>query len=121
MEFNRTKELKELCAAIGNGRIKVVAGLRQIGKSYLLKNIFSKELIKNYSITNEDICTIDLLIDYPNIRTSKKLENLINKVYKNNKFKYLFVDEVQLAKDGYAEVLIRFHLKNQDEEIFVTG
>jgi predicted AAA+ superfamily ATPase len=42
-------------------------------------------------------------------------------VYTNDKFKYLFVDEVQLAKDGYAEVLIRFHLKNPDEEIFVTG
>ena len=53
MEFNRTKELKELCAAIGNGRIKVVAGLRQIGKSYLLKNILSKELIKNYNIKNK--------------------------------------------------------------------
>lgn len=121
MEFSRTKELKELCAAIGNGRIKVVAGLRQIGKSYLLKNILSKELIKNYNIKDEDICTIDLLVDYPNIKTSKRLENLINKVYKNNKFKYLFVDEVQLAKGGYAEVLIRFHLKNPDVEIFVTG
>ena len=121
MEFNRTKELKELCAAIGNGRIKVVAGLRQIGKSYLLKNILSRELIKNYNVKDEYICTIDLLVDYPNIRTSKKLENLINKVYKNNKFKYLFVDEVQLAEDGYAEVLIRFHLKNPDVEIFVTG
>ncbi len=45
IEFKRRKEVAALLDARGNGKIKVIEGLRQVGKSYLLNALFRRELL----------------------------------------------------------------------------
>ena len=40
IEFGRRKEIASLLEARGNGKIKVIEGLRQVGKSYLLNTLY---------------------------------------------------------------------------------
>lgn len=45
-EIKRDYYLDQLIARIDNGLIKVVTGIRRCGKSYLLRQIFKKYLLK---------------------------------------------------------------------------
>lgn len=45
MMFSRSKYLKQLIAAKGNGMIKIVTGIHRSGKSFLLMNIFHQHLV----------------------------------------------------------------------------
>ena len=77
MEFKRDKYLKQLLEKQNNSLIKVITGARRSGKSYLLNNIFYRELIKNgvdeahiirFAFDNDE--NIDLLEKYyPNEST----------------------------------------------------
>ena len=42
--FQRNKQIKQLITSIGDKRIKVITGIRRSGKTYLLTNIFPKQL-----------------------------------------------------------------------------
>ena len=46
-EIKRDFYLNQLIKKDGNGQIKVITGIRRCGKSYLLRNIFYKYLLKN--------------------------------------------------------------------------
>ena len=47
MEIKRQKYLDMLVTRKHNGFIKVITGIRRCGKSYLLNNLFSDDLIKS--------------------------------------------------------------------------
>ena len=46
MEIRRDRYLERLIAHKGNGRVKIVTGIRRCGKSFLLFQLFKRHLIE---------------------------------------------------------------------------
>ena len=119
MEIRRDKYLERLIAHKGNGRVKIVTGIRRCGKSYLLFQLFKRHLIET-GVKPSHIIEIQL-----EDRSNKELRNpdaclaFIKKQIKDQKPYYLLIDEVQLM-DEFEDVLNScLHIQNLDT--YVTG
>ena len=117
--FERNTELNELLDSINTPEVKVVVGLRRAGKSYLLNELFYNELIKR-GYSSESILMMNLSAEFDYVRSPVLLkETLVNQV--NDDTKFIFIDEIQLAGDGYADTLISFAKNHKNIDIYVTG
>ena len=119
MEIRRDRYLERLIAHKGNGRVKIVTGIRRCGKSYLLFQLFKRHLIET-GVKLNHIIEIQL-----EDRSNKELRNpdaclaFIKKQIKDQKPYYLLIDEVQLM-DEFEDVLNScLHIQNLDT--YVTG
>ena len=119
MEIRRDRYLERLIAHKGNGRVKIVTGIRRCGKSYLLFQLFKRHLIES-GVKPNHILEIQL-----EDRSNKELRNpdaclaFIKKQIKDQKPYYLLIDEVQLM-DEFEDVLNScLHIENLDT--YVTG
>ena len=119
MEIRRDRYLEKLIAHKGNGRVKIVTGIRRCGKSYLLFQLFKRHLIET-GVELNHIIEIQL-----EDRSNKELRNpdaclaFIKKQIKDQKPYYLLIDEVQLM-DEFEDVLNScLHIQNLDT--YVTG
>ncbi len=119
MEIRRDRYLERLIAHKGNGRVKIVTGIRRCGKSYLLFQLFKRHLIET-GVELNHIIEIQL-----EDRSNKELRNpdaclaFIKKQIKDQKSYYLLIDEVQLM-DEFEDVLNScLHIQNLDT--YVTG
>ena len=119
MEIRRDRYLERLIAHKGNGRVKIVTGIRRCGKSYLLFQLFKRHLIET-GVKPNHIIEIQL-----EDRSNKELRNpdaclaFIKKQIKDQKPYYLLIDEVQLM-DEFEDVLNScLHIQNLDT--YVTG
>lgn len=119
MEIRRDRYLERLIAHKGNGRVKIVTGIRRCGKSYLLFQLFKRHLIET-GVELNHIIEIQL-----EDRSNKELRNpdaclaFIKKQIKDQKPYYLLIDEVQLM-DEFEDVLNScLHIQNLDT--YVTG
>jgi len=59
MKIERPMYMQQLIDSRDNGLIKIVTGLRRVGKSYLLKTLF-KEYLLNVGVGKDHILVIDL-------------------------------------------------------------
>ena len=119
MEIRRDRYLERLIAHKGNGRVKIVTGIRRCGKSYLLFHLFKRHLIET-GVKQNHIIEIQL-----EDRSNKELRDpdaclaFIKKQIKDQKTYYLLIDEVQLM-DEFEDVLNScLHIQNLDT--YVTG
>ena len=119
MEIRRDRYLERLIAHKGNGRVKIVTGIRRCGKSYLLFQLFKRHLTET-GVRPNHIIEIQL-----EDRSNKELRNpdaclaFIKKQIKDQKPYYLLIDEVQLM-DEFEDVLNScLHIQNLDT--YVTG
>ena len=119
MEIRRDRYLERLIAHKGNGRVKIVTGIRRCGKSYLLFQLFKRHLIET-GVKQNHIIEIQL-----EDRSNKELRDpdaclaFIKKQIKDQKPYYLLIDEVQLM-DEFEDVLNScLHIQNLDT--YVTG
>ena len=119
MEIRRDRYLERLIAHKGNGRVKIVTGIRRCGKSYLLFQLFKRHLIETEVKLNH---IIEIQLED---RSNKELRNpdaclaFIKKQIKDQKSYYLLIDEVQLM-DEFEDVLNScLHIQNLDT--YVTG
>lgn len=119
MEIRRDRYLERLIAHKGNGRVKIVTGIRRCGKSYLLFQLFKRHLIET-GVKLNHIIEIQL-----EDRSNKELRNpdaclaFIKKQIKDQKPYYLLIDEVQLM-DEFEDVLNScLHIQSLDT--YVTG
>ena len=58
--IERTKYLNQLINTKNNGFPKVITGIRRCGKSYLLKDIYTKYLKEECHISDENILVVEL-------------------------------------------------------------
>lgn len=120
MEFARENYIAKLSNLKHNGLIKIVTGLRRVGKSYLLFNLYRQHLIKNGVQENQ---IIDIQLDSFAHRKYRKAETLYefveNIAKQDSQMHYVMIDEVQMLED-FVDVLNGFlHIKNLD--VYVTG
>ena len=99
--------------------IKVITGMRRVGKSYLLRLII--ENFKAQKITKDNILYINKeSLDYDFIQNYKDLNRYVKEYFKNaNARKYLFVDEIQEIHEWEKAVTSFF--SESDFDIYITG
>ena len=119
MEIRRDRYLERLIAHKGNGRVKIVTGIRRCGKSYLLFQLFKRNLIET-GVRPNHIIEIQL-----EDRSNKELRDpdacltFIKKQIKDQKPYYLLIDEVQLMSEFEDVLNSCLHIQNLDT--YVTG
>lgn len=118
--FQRNKQIKQLINSIGDKKIKVITGIRRSGKTYLLTNIFPKQLKASNIIKSEsDVLIISLKGKDNNITSKTKLLHYLNEKPNRDK-KFIVIDEVQQIKN-FDEILLQYKNSHEDKEIFITG
>lgn len=119
MIFDRKKYLNELVSAEGNGMIKLITGIRRSGKSFLLFEIYKRNLLER-GISEDHIIEVNLE-DRRNkdLRQPDNLLNYIDARIVDENMYYVLLDEIQLVPE-FEDVLNSFlHVKNA--EVFATG
>lgn len=134
MILNRIFYLDKLVSRIGNGRIKVITGIRRCGKSVLLFDIF-KDYLLNHGVGAEQIVTMKLdVASNARYRNPLELIDYINsKTASPDTQYYVLIDEIQevhnipnpwLAdKDdtiGFVDVVLEL-LERRNVDVYVTG
>ncbi len=120
MRFKRAHYINRLISSKHNHLIKIVTGLRRVGKSYLLFNLYKQHLLDN-GVDDKHI--IELQLDSFAHRKYRKAETLYeyveNLTKQNSQMFYVIIDEVQMLED-FVDVLNGFlHIENLD--VYVTG
>lgn len=132
MKIDRNVYLKKLIDRKGNGLIKIITGLRRVGKSYLLNTIFydylltsgfeDKQIIKFDFTSSLDLSKIgenilEIKKQHRKVNPEKFMEYIRNKC--NESIEYvLLLDEVQELED--FELVLNSYLNNKFD-VYVTG
>ena len=118
-EIPRSKYLHALISRKHNRSIKVVTGIRRVGKSYLLFEIFYHHL-KESGVDDAHIIRIVLdNPDYIQFRDSGRLYEYLKSCITDDEMYYVLLDEVQML-ENFEEVLNGLlYFKNVD--VYVTG
>lgn len=120
MEIKRDIYLQKLINKESNDMVKVVTGMRRVGKSYLLFQLFY-EYLRSKGIKDKHI--IKIILDDINsgyLREKHALYDYIkSKIVDKDKKYYVLLDEIQFV-EGFSEVLNSLlHIPNVDT--YVTG
>lgn len=120
MIFYREKYIQQLISLRHNGLVKIVTGLRRVGKSYLLFTLFKQRLLQE-GVHQDHI--IEIQLDSFADRRLRKAETLYTfvqeKVQADSGMYYVIIDEIQMLED-FVDVLNGFlHIGNVD--VYVTG
>ncbi len=120
IEFQRESDVAALESKLKNDKIKIVAGLRRAGKSYLLDPLFKRHLIVNGGF-NERNFEIKDFSKQDEIDTDGKLRAYLNGLAFRRNLKFIFLDEPQETGENFAEILLKFHKAHPEYQIFITG
>lgn len=130
--INRDFYLNQIIKSKWDGQIKVITGIRRVGKSVLLFELYKEHLI-NEGVSEENIITISLdQRKYFKYRNPITLCEYVEAVIGNSKdLFYLFIDEVQLSnptkdiENGNIKVTIYDMLNELNSyknlDVYVTG
>ena len=115
--FMREEYLNKIRGFYHSDIIKVVTGIRRCGKSFFLLSVIQD--LKNNGVPESNIININLdKRGFKNIKTADKLEEVIDGYIKDDKKKYIFIDEIQNVK-GFEEVVNAY--REDGHSIFITG
>ncbi len=134
MQYERKQYLDKLIQKKGNGRIKIITGLRRCGKSYLLFSLY-----KNYLLSDgvEEDQIIELALDEvgnARYRNPFELDAFIKaRMTDRNKRYYIFLDEIQFVsavqnpyvdnpeeKISFVDVVLGL-MKLSNADVYITG
>ena len=120
MRFKREHYIKKLISNKHNHLIKIVTGLRRVGKSYLLFNLYKQYLLEN-DVDASHI--IELQLDsfaHRKYRNAETLYDYVEHLTKqDSQMYYVMIDEIQML-ESFVDVLNGFlHIDNLD--VYVTG
>lgn len=119
MQIARDAYLSKLNAKRGNGRVKIVTGIRRCGKTYLLMNLFP-QMLKEEGVPGQRIITVDLE-DYANrrLRDADELYAHVKSRILDDGPHFVILDEIQRV-EGFEDVTMGImHIFGTD--VYVTG
>ena len=119
MKIERPIYMQQLVDSKDNGLIKIVTGLRRVGKSYLLKTLF-KEYLLDEGIRKDHVLVIDLE-DRRNkaFRDPDYLLDWVDAQMKDDEQYYIIIDEVQRV-DEFVDMLGTL-VGKENADVYVTG
>ena len=119
MKIERPIYMQQLIDSKDNGLIKIVTGLRRVGKSYLLKTLF-KEYLLDEGIKKDHVLIIDLE-DRRNkaFRNPDYLLDWVDAQMKDEDQYYIIIDEVQRV-DEFVDMLGTL-VGKENADVYVTG
>lgn len=119
MKIERPIYMQQLVDSKDNGLIKIVTGLRRVGKSYLLKTLF-KEYLLGEGIRKNHVLIIDLE-DRRNkaFRDPDYLLDWVDAQMKDEEQYYIIIDEVQRV-DEFVDMLGTL-VGKENADVYVTG
>ncbi len=119
MDIRREKYLQQLHGYRHTHLVKIITGLRRVGKSYLLFNQFKRDLLAE-GIPENHIITMSFdNFAYRAYRNPEKFYTFVKEQIVDKAMYYVLLDEVQLL-DSFVDVLNGFlHIENVD--VYVTG
>lgn len=119
MKIERPMYMQQLIDSKDNGLIKIVTGLRRVGKSYLLKTLF-KEYLLGEGIRRDHVLIIDLE-DRRNkaFRDPDYLLDWVDAQMKDEEQYYIIIDEVQRV-DEFIDMLGTL-VGKENADVYVTG
>ena len=117
IEIKRGIYLQRLIKRTGNGRAKIITGIRRSGKSRLMQDYIS------YLKENDDNINI-IFIDYMDLRYEDLKEyhalySYVESRFEEGKTNFLFIDEVQMCPD--FELAVNSLYGNGKYDIYITG
>ncbi len=118
--YPREKYVQQLLSLRRNGLVKIVTGLRRVGKSYLLFSLFRQRLLQE-GVPEDHIIGIPLdSFANKHLRKADTLFRFVqDKIQSATEHYYILIDEVQMLED-FVDVLNGFlHIPNVD--VYVTG
>lgn len=119
MEIKRDLYLSKLKDRMHNGMIKVVTGMRRVGKSYLLFHLFYDFLL---SIGVKDSHIIKINLEdrhFKELRDPDVLLKHIDKLISDKDDYFILLDEVQYVAEFEDVLNSLMHIDNAD--VYVTG
>lgn len=118
MIIKRQNYLDQISKVTGKQIIKVLLGMRRVGKSTLLQQI-QQELLSN-GIKKENIINLNFeWLEYEPLKNYQSLYQYIESKKVNSEKNYIFLDEVQEV-DGFEKVVNSLNSK-EEYEVFITG
>lgn len=119
MKIERPTYIQQLIKSKDNGLIKIVTGLRRVGKSYLLKTLF-KEYLLSEGIKKNHILIIDLE-DRRNkdFRDPDYLLDWVDDRMNDEGQYYIIIDEVQRVEE-FVDMLGTL-VGKENADVYVTG
>ena len=119
MKIERPIYMQQLIDSKDNGLIKIVTGLRRVGKSYLLKTLF-KEYLLAEKVSKSHILIIDLEDSRQKAFCDPDyLLDWVDAQMKDDEQYYIIIDEVQKVND-FVEMLGSLVIK-ENVDVYVTG
>lgn len=119
MKIERPVYMQQLIDSMNNGLIKIVTGLRRVGKSYLLKTLF-KEYLLGKGVEKDHILIIDLEgRKQKDFRDPDYLLDWIDRQMQDEEQYYIIIDEVQKVEE-FVDMLGSLVVMN-NADVYVTG
>lgn len=117
--YRRSLYLNKITPFVDKPVIKVIIGMRRVGKSYFLRQLI--ERFTESGISGENILYIDKeSLDFDHIRTYEDLHAAaVDALGSRSGSRYLMVDEIQEIDDW--EKAIASLAKREDIDIYITG
>lgn len=117
--FYRNFYVEGLKQWLGAPVIKVLVGMRRVGKSTILRQWAEFLCQQNFCSPSQMLFVECDSLEYMDLQTASQLKDLIMPLEKKNGQKVLLIDEVQMIKD-WEKVINALHKKG-DWEIYLTG
>lgn len=116
--IERKEYLDQLIASREKDIIKVVTGVRRCGKSTLFKLYI--DYLKSTGVTDDQIISVNLEdMDYEHLLDYRALYSYVKERLQEEKYAYVFLDEVQNCK-GYEKTVDSLYIK-PNVDVYITG
>ena len=116
--IQRNRYLDEIVSVLHKPIIKVLLGMRRVGKSTLLFQI--QEYLKSTGVKDEQVISLNFeLLEFEGLKNYNALNDYLNSKMTSHDKYYIFLDEVQEV-ESFEKVVNSINAQGK-AELFVTG